>query len=197
MRAETLRSPIARRRQIVLAGWCGVTLGLALGCDMPPHVRATRDAPLFDDVTNIMASMRAKPWLNFDPANPTRVNGLVVNVYLISGSARKGVFGSGIIRVILYEDLSGAGGGKVRPDAKKATGKKLFEWELPPERAMPYRAVRRPDRSYVMGDGYQLRLSWGDADLAEKRAAVLLEYQRADGQIVRRKPFWVQIPRSG
>jgi len=190
MRAETLRRPIA------LAGWCGVTLALALGCDMPAHVRATRDAPLFDDVTNIMASMRAKPWLNFDPGNPTKVNGIVMNLYLISGSTRKGVFGAGTIRVIMYEDLSGAGGGKAQSDANKATGQKLFEWELPPEQAMPYRVVRRPDKTYVMGDGYQLRLSWGDADLVDKRAAVVLEYQRADGQIVRRKPFWVKIPRA-
>jgi hypothetical protein len=142
--------------------------------------------------------MRSKPWLNFDPAHPARVNGLAVNVYLVSASTQKGVFGAGTIRVVMFEDLSGSrgrdAGGKV--DLEDAIGKKLYEWELTPEQATPYRVLRRANKKHVLGDGYQLRLSWGDLDLAGKNVALQLEYVRGDGQRVVRKPFWLQIPRS-
>lgn len=172
---------------------------LLIGCDTPPHVQQTVNAPLFDDVMAIMCTIRPKPWVNFDMSDPTKINGLAVNLYLISASTQKGVFGAGTIRVLLYEPQDSSSATK-EADARagqNAVGKLLHEWVLPPEKAMPFRVVRRPDRTYVMGDGYQLRLSWGDLDLAGKRAALVIEYQRTDGRLVRRPPFWLQVPARG
>lgn len=181
----------------VAAMFCLVACVAVAGCHMPEHVRRTQDAPLFDDISEIKAFLGQKPWLNFDPSQPTKANGISVTLYLISHSQRKGVFGSGTIRMVMYEDLS------ANPDktADKATGpiegtgEKLHEWELTSEQAMPYRVLRRPGKTYVMGDAYQLRLSWGDLDLQGKYIALVLEYQRADGQIVRRKPSCLRIPK--
>ena len=190
--------PDGRDRRPPFLRCAGVLCVVAVGCDLPPHVRETRDAPVFDDITNIITFVRPVPWINFDSSDPTKVNGIAINMYLYSARAQKGVFGSGTIRVIMYEDVSfqkDKSGKAPSPDGKK-TGEKLHEWELPPDKAMAYRVVRRPDREYVLGDAYQLRLSWGDTDLKDRHVAIVLEYQRTDGQIVRRKPFFRRIPRS-
>ncbi len=187
-----------RDRRSPLFSWVGVLCAVVVGCELPPHVRQTRDAPVFDDITNIIAFVRPVPWINFDSSDPTKVNGIAINMYLYSARAQKGVFGSGTIRVIVYEDVSfqkGKNGKAPSPDGKK-TGEKLYEWELPPDKAMAYRVVRRPDREIVLGDAYQLRLSWGDTDLKGRHVAIVLEYQRTDGQMVRRKPFFRRIPQS-
>ncbi len=172
---------------------------LSAGCQVPPHVQQTVNAPLYDDVMAIMCTIRPKPWVNFDVSDPSRINGLAVNMYLVSAGTQKGVFGAGTIRVMLYEPeattttRSGAAGGT----AGNVVGKKLHEWVLPPDKAMPFRVLRRPDKTYVMGDGYQLRLPWGDLDLRGKRIALVIEYERTDGRIVRRPPFWLQVPARG
>ena len=117
-------------------------------------------------------------------------------MYLISASLQRGVFGSGTIHVVFHEDLSGGTAQSAGGDRTKETGKKLHEWVLTPERAMMYRVIQRPGRRYVMGEGYQLRLSWGEKELTGKRVAVVIEYHRSDGTVVRRKPSWFKIPES-
>jgi hypothetical protein len=151
---------------------------------------------MFDDVTKIVAFINPEPWLNFDPSDPTKINGFAINLYLISGRTQKGVFGAGTIRVVMYEDTPGLEGRATQDPsgATKPAHQELYRWELPPERAEMYRVMRRPDRSYVLGDAYQLRLSWRDLELRGKRVAVRLEYLREDGQIVRRRFFWLRIP---
>ncbi len=196
MRRTTPAIPRRLRIHMAWLGCCGLVWGLTVGCDMPEHVRQTRETPVLDDVRAILATARPEPWINFDAANPGKVNGIAINVCLISASTRKGIFGPGIIRVIMKEDVSGR---KVeRADApsqaRRTTGETLHEWELTPPQAEAFRVMRRPDRRYVMGDGYGLRLSWGDKDLAGRRVAVIVEYDRTDGQIIRRKPFWLRIP---
>jgi len=193
-------SAVAHRRGALFPSCLVVVGGLFAGCNVPPHVQQTVNAPLFDDVMAIMCTIRPKPWLNFDMSNPTRVNGIAINMYLISASTQKGVFGAGTIRVTLYESQpvsattsSGAGAGT----ARYVVGNKLHEWVLPPDKAMPFRVLRRPERTYVMGDGYQLRLSWGDLNLAGRRVGLSIEYQRTDGRVVRRPPFWLQVPPQG
>jgi hypothetical protein len=99
----------------------------------------------------------------------------------------------------MYEDASTPSATRPAPTttSRNALGKKLFELELPPDRAMPFRVVRRPERTYVMGDGYQLRLSWGDLDVAGRAVALVIEYQRTDGRMIRRSPFWLRVPPRG
>jgi hypothetical protein len=176
-----------------------MVVSLMSGCDVPAHVQQTRDAPLFDDIVRIRAFIRPKPWLNFDPSDPRKVNGLAITMYLESARLQKGVFGAGTIRVVLFEDLVGdRSKTTTAPNApERVTGKKLFEWELTPDQAMPYRVVRRPERVSVMGDAYQLRLSWGDLDLSGKSVCVVLEYIRTDGQRVVRTPSHLRIPAPG
>lgn len=169
------------------------------GCTMPEHVRLTRDAPVFDDVTEINAFFNSNPWLNFDTSDPGKINGVAVTVYLVSARQRKGVFGAGTIRVVMYEDVSAKSSDSSKekaPAIQKTIGKKLHVWELPQDKAMPYRVLRRPGKTYVMGDAYQLRLSWGDLDLRDRRVAIVIEYERTDGQLVRRKPSHLHVPRS-
>ncbi len=190
-------APGHRQGSSPLAWWSTAACVLAAGCAVPPHVQQTRDAPLFDDVTNIMAFIRPKPWINFDPSDPTKVNGLAINMYLISASTQKGVFGSGTIRVVLLEDEPSQAGEGSEAGGPEREPKKVHEWALSPEQAMPYRVMRRPNRRYAMGAGYQLRLSWGDADLRHRRVKVILKYERADGLLVVRKPFHLHIPASG
>lgn len=162
---------------------------LGIGCAEPTPGTYTQNASVFDDVVDIKAFISARPWLNFDPSHPARVNGIAINMYLISGSLQKGVFGAGKIRVVAYEDTPGA--------SETGPGEELYRWELTPEQAMPYRVVRRPDKTYIMGDGYQLRLSWRDAELAGRRVKLRIEYEREDGRIVGRRPFHLQIPKTG
>jgi hypothetical protein len=189
-----------RRRELVLrlgTFFCVSVLMMA-GCGVPPQVQQTRDAPLFDDIRNIMATVRAKPWLNFDPSNPEKVNGIAINIALISARTQKGVFGAGVIRAVMYEDVSGEPqrSSATSRGVYKDTGKILYQWDLPAEKAMMYRVMRRPNRSYAIGDAYQLRLSWGNLDLRGKRVAIVLEYHRQDGIVVVRKPFHLKIPES-
>jgi hypothetical protein len=169
------------------------------GCNAPPRAGRTGDMPLYDDVTNIMSTMRTMPWLNFDSSDPTKIDGFAVNTYLISSTTQRGVFGAGTIRVSMYEDATASGTTLPAPTTmgKNVLGKKLFEWELPADKAMPFRVVRRPGRTYVMGDGYQLRLSWGNLDLAGRSIALVVEYQRTDGRLIRRAPFWLRVPSRG
>jgi len=194
---------ISTRPGRTFAGFCGsgsLVLGILIvaGCNTPPHVQQTMSAPLYDDVMAIMSTYRPNPWISFDTADPSRVNGMAINTYLISASSQKGVFGAGNIRVVLYAD-EGQGptsrpGEVARPNV---LGTQLFEWILPPDKAMPYRVMRRAERTYVMGDGYQLRLSWGEQDFRGRKVGVVVEYQRTDGRIVRRRPFWLQVPAPG
>ncbi len=180
----------------VLVAGVGLPVWL-VGCQAnPPHVNRTVNAPTFDDITSIKAFIRPKPWLNFDPSNPARINGLAINMYLISASRQKGVFGSGTIHVVLHEALAEGKSGASDKSWRDQTGEKIHEWVLPPDKAMMYRVIQRPDKTYVMGEGYQLRLSWGDKDLSGKHVAVVLEYHREDGTIVRRKPTWFKIPET-
>ncbi|MBN1344498.1 MAG: hypothetical protein JXQ73_17545 [Phycisphaerae bacterium] len=182
-----------------VALWMVALAGLLSGCDVPPHVQRTRDAPLFDDIIRIRAFIRPTPWLNFDPSDPKKIDGMAVNMYLESARLQKGVFGAGTIKVTMYEDTVGEKAATTTaPGAStRVTGKKLFEWNLSPEQAMPYRVVQRPERTYVMGDGYQLRLSWGDLDLSNRQVCVVLEYIRTDGRPVVRSPFHLRIPTPG
>ncbi len=190
MMLKSIPAPGGARRCARIVVPAAATLLVLAGCAAAPGTVETQNAPLHDDVVDIKAFIRPKPWLNFDPRHPARVNGIAINMYLISGSLQKGVFGAGTIRVVLYEDKPAA------EASDSGMGRELHKWELTPEQAMPYRVVRRPDRTYVMGDGYQLRLSWGDAELAERRVKLRIEYQRTDGRIVGRRPFHLQIPKD-
>ena len=123
------------------------------------------------------------PWLSFESDGSNKVGGIRVTVYLEGAGKPKGVFGSGTIVVGLYRVDRDAAGQELNT--------LMQEWELPPEKAFPWRAKKET----FLGWGYSLRLQWDKKlDLAGKLIAVQVKYVRNDGSVVNSRSQMLRVP---
>ena len=72
---------------------------------------------------------------------------MAINMYLISASTRKGVFGSGTIQVVMLEDDPSRAGKGSDSGGPKREPEKLYEWELTPRHRAGSGSISRPRRT--------------------------------------------------
>ncbi len=167
-----------------------IIAAVAAGCTEPAGGwgRASRSAdasPIESNIVGVRKFISSNPWLIFNSDGTGRVDGLKLTVYLEGTKGPKGVFGSGTIIVTMYRVDRDPAGGRV--------ARQVFEWELPPHKAYPWRAKHVTG----MGWGYGLRLSWGkDLDLAGKNVAVVVKYAQEDGRVVASTPQELLVPEA-
>ncbi|QDV91635.1 hypothetical protein RAS2_27390 [Phycisphaerae bacterium RAS2] len=175
----------------------GVNLTLP-GCMQPvePGVTTTfsaaksngddREPPVETNIVRVTKFFSAEPWLTFSNDGTSRVNGFKCSVFLEGPGKPRGVFGSGTIIVCLYRvDRDGAGREVAVP---------LQEWEMPPDKAYPWRCKDRT----LLGWGYGLRMQWrDDLDLEGRQIAVVVKYARDDGKVLSSTRQMLKVPRNG
>jgi len=142
------------------------------------------NAPTESDIVRVFPVYEPTPWLvrqDDDSGEPIGIR--VSSLYLISNRTGKGVFGDGLLRVVLYRITSPPGARPVR--------RKVKEWQFDCQQAVPWR-VTKPS---WMGYGYQFDLVWpADLELAGCEIALAIEYVRADGRVVRSTPKHFEVP---
>lgn len=142
------------------------------------------NAPTESDIVRVFPVYDPVPWLvrrDDDSGEPIGIR--ISAVYLISDRTSKGVFGDGLLRMILYRISHPAGARSVR--------QKINEWQFDSQQAVVWR-VTKPS---WMGYGYQFDLIWpGDLDLPGREIALAIEYVRADGRAVRSVPKHFKVP---
>ncbi|GJQ25877.1 MAG: hypothetical protein HBSAPP02_09090 [Phycisphaerae bacterium] len=145
-----------------------------------------REPPVESNIVRVTKFFSAEPWLTFSNDGTSRVNGFKCSVFLEGPGKPRGVFGSGTIIVCLYRvDRDGAGREVAVP---------LQEWEMPPDKAYPWRCKERT----LLGWGYGLRLQWrDDLDLEGKQIAVVVKYVRDDGKTLSSTRQMLKVPRRG
>jgi hypothetical protein len=138
------------------------------------------------NIIRVSKFLSADPWLSFATDGSGRLDGVRITVYLEGPSEPKGVFGDGTIIVELYRlDYDKHGRETVTP---------AYKWELPPDKAYPWRAKQATG----MGWGYGLRLQWpAELDLQGKQVAFVVKYLRTDGRLVSSSRQVVKVPGPG
>ncbi|MFQ6047883.1 MAG: hypothetical protein ACE5K7_00780 [Phycisphaerae bacterium] len=138
--------------------------------------------PTESDIVRVLAMYDADPWLVTRTAESFRAEGIRIrSLYLISAKTNKGVFGDGLIRVLLY---------RLDRDGRRH---KLQEWQFDRQQALPWRAT---ERSWL-GYGYQFDLAWPkQLDLAGQEIVIIVEYVRSDGTVVRSTPKHFLVPKG-
>ena len=155
---------------VVLSAWGGA------GCEGPQGNRSlmranVRFARTSENVIQIHKFFATEPWLRF--RRDAELDGIKVNaLYLVDGRTGKGAFGEGTIVVNLYRIDREPSGDDV------AT--MVYEWSYDTEQAMPFRSTKRS----MLGWGYQLRLHWGELELAGKQIELEILFERSDGRVV-------------
>jgi hypothetical protein len=143
------------------------------------------DPPLEPNIIQVV------PCWSQDPFGPvgggSKPGGFVIGaLYLVAPTEKggeRGVFGDGIIHVLMYV---------LEQQGEKENRRLVREWLFDPEQARPYRTKK----AYVGGYGYQLHCAWGDADVVGKRVELEVSFERKDGQVVHSRPRQYIVPRS-
>jgi len=181
---------LSGRRGAAWSCWTLVgTILVAGGCNEPANwnlslqrEETAANAPLDPNIVQVVAVTRTDPWINFNPELYPNPDGISVMLYLISGRTGKGAFGDGVIRATMYVLEPG-------PDGKRKR-RKVHEWRFEPDEAYPYRIKKK----YLIGWAYGLRLCWGKADVLGKEIALVFEFERRDGKIIRAQPKLLRVP---
>lgn len=177
-------------RRITIVSMALLTVGCASGRGWQTQQsgRAAK-MPGPEPVSNIVSVNKffsAVPWLIFDDPSSGRIDGFKCTVYLEGHDSPKGVFGTGTIVVTMYR-LDNDPLGREFPT-------QVHEWELPPEKAFPWRAKKLT----MIGWGYGLRLHWDkDLDVMGKRIAILVKYIRDDGRVISSSRTVLRVPLIG
>jgi hypothetical protein len=177
-------------RRIAIISTAFLATGCASNMGWQPEQRESAiKMPGPEPVSNIVSVNKffsAVPWLIFDDPSNGRIDGFKCTVYLEGHDSPKGVFGSGTIVVTMYRLESDPLG--------RETPTQVHEWELPPEKAFPWRA-KKPT---MIGWGYGLRLHWDkELDLMGKRVAILIKYIRDDGRVISSSRTVLRVPLVG
>jgi len=167
------------RHRWMFVGLCGA-IALA-GC-----ANGSLDGPVKSNIVRVNKYFSSSCWLSRSGDGTDRVDGVSFTVYLEDAQRPKGVFGTGVILVEMYR-LDSDEQGREKPVLVK-------RWELPAERAYPYRAKIETG----MGWGYGLRLFWDeDADVTGKQVAFLVKYIREDGSVIASSRQVLKVPPTG
>ncbi|HUN80938.1 MAG TPA: hypothetical protein VMV81_05440 [Phycisphaerae bacterium] len=133
----------------------------------------TDDFPLESNIVRVNKFFNSDPWLSFESDGTNKVDGVRFSIYLEGPSSPKGVFGTGRIVVTMYRIETDPTG--------KETAAQLYEWDLPPEKAYPWRAKNIT----AMGWGYGMRLRWEKPiDISGRQIAFVVKYIREDGRVI-------------
>ncbi|MBN2560753.1 MAG: hypothetical protein JXQ75_07480 [Phycisphaerae bacterium] len=144
------------------------------------------DAPVKSNIIRVNKFFSLNPWLSFSGDPSGKIDGVRFTVYLEDAERPRGVFGTGIIVVEMYR-LDRDALGREKPVL-------IHTWELPPEKAYPWRAKEET----AMGWGYGPRLSWGeDLDVAGQQVAFLVKYIREDGRVISSSRQVLKVPDQG
>jgi hypothetical protein len=182
----------ATSRSGCCAGVCLVSCLVLLGCadgrragDADWHKSGQiANAPTESDIVRVFPVYDPVPWLvrqDDDSGQPIGIR--VSAVYLISDRTSKGVFGDGLLRMVLYRITYRPGAETVRT--------RVNEWQFDSQQAVAWR-VTKPS---WMGYGYQFDLVWpDDLDLPGCEIALAIEYVRTDGRVVRSTPKHFKVP---
>lgn len=123
------------------------------------------------------------PWLSFKNDGSRTPDGVACAVYLESGDRPKGVFGDGTIIVQMFRMDRDALG--------REASTMIHEWELPADKAYPWRAKEKT----ALGWGYGLRLNWpDDLDIEGRQVAFVIKYVRGDGRVISSTPQVLRVP---
>jgi hypothetical protein len=148
----------------------------------PPR-RADDVAPLESNIVRVNKFFSSDPWLNFEADGTNKIDGVRFAVYLEGAEKPKGVFGTGRIVVTMYELSRDANG--------EESARQLFEWELPSEKAYPWRARQMT----ALGWGYGFRLHWDPKLKVEGRlVAFVVKYFREDGRVITSSRQALKVP---
>jgi len=160
-------------------GWFGGGRGKSSkGAASPDYLVDTES-----NIIRVNKIISSNPWLSFDPDGTKKIDGIRITVYLEAPDKPKGVFGDGTLIVQMYQ-LDHATDGL-------ETAKLAKEWELPPEKAFPWRATNES----LLGKGYSLRLQWGDdAKINGRQAAFIVKYKRSDGKVIASTRQVMKVP---
>jgi hypothetical protein len=138
------------------------------------------------NIIRVSKFFSADPWLSFANDGSGKIDGLRITVYLEGPNAPKGVFGDGTIIVEMYRlDYDKHG---------RETASPVYKWEMPPDKAYPWRAKKATG----MGWGYGLRLQWpAELDVQGRQVAFVVRYVRKDGRMVNSSRQVVKVPGPG
>lgn len=162
-------------------------LAWAAGCAQPtPDWRDPRSGPVKSNIVRVNKFFSVNPWLSFGDEVSGRVNGVSFTVYLEDAEQPKGVFGNGVIVVEMYRLDHDEEGREVPVH--------LQTWELPPDKAYPWRAKHVTN----LGWGYGLRLPWDkNLDVEGRLVAFIIKYIRDDGRVVTSSRKVLRVPSAG
>lgn len=181
---------IRQARRITVLSMAFLTAGCASGTgwqteQSDPAMKMPGPEPV-SNIVSVNKFFSAVPWLIFDDPSSGRIDGFKCTVYLEGYDSPKGVFGTGTIVVTMYRLEND-------PLGREFTTQ-VHEWELPLEKALPWRA-KKPS---MIGWGYGLRLHWGnDLDVMGKRIAILIKYIRDDGRVISSSRKVLRVPLMG
>jgi len=159
----------------------------AAGCVEPtPDWRDPKAGPVKSNIVRVNKFFSVNPWLSFGEEAGGRVNGVSFTVYLEDAEQPKGVFGNGVIVVEMYR--------LDRDEKGREVPVHLQTWELPPDKAYPWRAKQMT----YFGWGYGLRLPWDkNLDLEGRLVAFVIKYIRDDGRVVTSSRKVLRVPSAG
>ena len=167
---------------VMLVG-CAAGDGKGMRGLRPPGPPDVRFVPTSDNIVKIVKFFPKEPWLRFRHDIAPAVDGIKVGaLFLIDGTTGRGMFGEGTIVVDLYRI-------DVDPQGYEIPTQ-VYQWTFDTEQAMPFRARKRT----VQGWGYQLRLHWGDLDLAGREIELRISFRRLDGQVVHSSGQRFRVP---
>jgi hypothetical protein len=131
-----------------------------------------------------MAMYETTPWLVPRHAASTKAVGIRISaLYLISDRTGKAVFADGVINMLLYRI--------VRLSERDPVRQKVHQWSFDHDQALPWRVSRKS----WMGSGYQFDLIWpAGVDLSGSEIALIAEYERTDGRVVRSSEKHFRVP---
>jgi hypothetical protein len=140
-------------------------------------------APTISDIVRVLPFYDLAPWLTHPEAESFKPLGIRIrSLFLISDKTQKGVFGDGTLRMVLYRIRREPGEPPIR--------QKVHEWSFDPEQAVPYRVAKET----FLGYGYQFDLVWPeDLQLGGSELALVIEYLRSDGKVVRADPKYFKV----
>jgi hypothetical protein len=149
----------------------------------PPAQKASETAPVESNIVRVNKFFSSDPWLNFGADGTNKIDGVRFAVYLESANKSTGVFGTGRILVTMYELTRDAFG--------KEAATQIYEWDMPSEKAYPWRAKQMT----ALGWGYGFRLHWDPKlDLAGRQVAFVVKYFREDGRVITSSRQAVKVP---
>jgi hypothetical protein len=142
--------------------------------------------PLESNIVRVSKFFSSEPWLSFDDDGSGRINGFRCTVYLEGAGSPLGVFGTGTIIVAMFR--------LDRDPLGREIATPLQEWEMPADKAYPWRSKNRT----LLGFGYGMRLRWDEQlKVAGKQVAFMVKYVRDDGHIINSSRQVLKVPLRG